>query len=297
MTAAGGRTLAEPGRRRDPCAGGRARRCELGGVGAPRGALHRRRGARRRRRRRAARRRGAGRGGGGAGHGGAPGGGGAAAVHLRPLALPRARPAGRRPCPDSAARDRAGGRGGARRGARPAWLRGVGARCAAWSSSTPGRAAAPSRWRWRRSSVPAWCGRCGPPTCSAGRARGGGGQPAACLRRRCVTGCPTSPGAGELAGPAARSAARPRRPGGLEPALRHRGGVGRAGPRGAGRAPAGAGGRPGPGRCAGAGRRGGRARKRRAPGWAGPGTVVVELAPAAGRGGAGTGPGNWGTTR
>ena len=110
----------------------------------------------------------AGAGGGRPGHGGAPGGGGAAAVHLRPLAVPRPRPACRPPRPDSAARDRAGGGGGAGRGPAPAGRLGE---FRSRRRRTRGRAAVPSRWRWPPSSVPPWCGRSGPPTPVPARSR------------------------------------------------------------------------------------------------------------------------------
>ncbi len=103
------------------------------------------------------------------------------------------------------------------------------------------------------------------------RARGGGGQPAGVAWRHGGGTARGPPGAGELAGPAAGSAARSCRPRRLEPSLRHRRGVGRAGSRGAGGAPPGAGRRPRPGRCARAWPTWRPCWSRHAPGWADPG--------------------------
>ena len=166
----------------------------------------------------------------------------------------------------------------------------------AWWRSTPGRGAAPSRWPWPPSSAPGvvaqiWATDPAPmpsrwrrPTCDARRRSGVGGLPEG------------RAGRGELAGRRCPAAARPRRPGGVEPALRDRGGVGRAGPRGAGRAPAGPGRRRRAGAGRRAGRRGGRARAGRA--WLGrPGAVVVELAPPQAGAAQRRARSHWGTTR
>ena len=178
------------------------------------------------------------RGRGGAGAGGPPGDRGAAAVRVRPLALPQPRPPCRSPCPDPTARDRAGGRGGPRRSPAPARVPARG---------RPGG-------RRRRDGERCHCAgvgdgaRCrrGRPDLGhrhqRGRARRGGRST---WRRRAPPVHRRLPRVelveGSWLDPLPEAVARPRRPGGVEPAVRGGGGVGRVGSRGEGGAAAGAG--------------------------------------------------------
>ena len=124
------------------------------------------------------------------------------------------------------------------------------------------RDAAPSRCRWRPSSVPRVVQRgLGHRHRASARSGGGGRQPRGVRgRRRRRTLPPVELVEGSWLDPLPGAAARPRRPGGVEPAVRDRGGVGGARPRGAGRAAPGPGRRSGGEGAAGPGRRGGRAR-------------------------------------